>query len=58
MRAGDKVELRSPDEILASLDEHGALEGLPFMRLRGLEAVAPERYAEAFTCRKLSLAVG
>jgi len=31
MRAGDKVELRSPDEILASLDEHGALEGLPFM---------------------------
>jgi LmbE family N-acetylglucosaminyl deacetylase len=25
------------------------------MRLRGLEAVAPERLAEAFTCRKLSL---
>jgi LmbE family N-acetylglucosaminyl deacetylase len=30
---------------------------LGLMRLRGLEAVAPERYAEAFTCRKLSLAV-
>jgi LmbE family N-acetylglucosaminyl deacetylase len=27
------------------------------MRLRGMEAVAPERFAEAFTCRKLSLAV-
>ena len=26
------------------------------MRLRGMEAVAPERYAEAFTCRKLVLA--
>lgn len=25
------------------------------MRLRGMEAVAPERYAEGFTCRKLSL---
>ena len=24
------------------------------MRLRGMEAVAPERYAEAFSCRKLS----
>jgi LmbE family N-acetylglucosaminyl deacetylase len=31
---------------------------LGLMRLRGLEAVAPERLAEAFTCRKLSLAVG
>ena len=31
---------------------------LGLMRLRGLEAVAPERFAEAFTCRKLSLAVG
>ena len=26
------------------------------MRLRGMEAVAPERFAEAFTCRKLVLA--
>jgi LmbE family N-acetylglucosaminyl deacetylase len=26
------------------------------MRLRGMEAIAPERYAEAFTCRKLVLA--
>ena len=25
------------------------------MRLRGMEAVAPERYAEGFTCRKLRL---
>lgn len=31
MRAGDSVELRSPAEILATLDEHGLLEGLPFM---------------------------
>ena len=29
---------------------------LGLMRLRGLEAVAPGRYAEAFTCRKLVLA--
>jgi LmbE family N-acetylglucosaminyl deacetylase len=27
------------------------------MRLRGLEAVAPERFAEAFTCRKAVLAL-
>jgi LmbE family N-acetylglucosaminyl deacetylase len=25
------------------------------MRLRGMEAVAPERYAEAFTCRRMAL---
>src|ERR1044072_7114413 len=31
MRAGDTVELRPPAEILATLDEHGCLEGLPFM---------------------------
>jgi len=29
---------------------------LGLMRLRGMEAVAPSRYAEAFTCRKLVLA--
>jgi len=29
---------------------------LGLLRLRGLEAVAPDRYAEAFTCRKLVLA--
>jgi LmbE family N-acetylglucosaminyl deacetylase len=28
---------------------------LGLMRLRGMEAVAPERYAEAFTCRKVVL---
>ena len=28
---------------------------LGLMRLRGMEAVAPDRYAEAFTCRKLVL---
>ncbi len=27
------------------------------MRLRGMEAVAPHHYAEAFTCRKLNLAL-
>lgn len=26
------------------------------MRLRGMEAIAPDRYAEAFTCRKTVLA--
>ncbi len=31
MRAGDTVELRTPTEILATLDENGCLEGLPFM---------------------------
>ena len=29
---------------------------LGLMRLRGMEAVAPERFAEAFTCRKVVLA--
>ena len=31
MKAGDLVELRSPAEILATLDDTGATEGLPFM---------------------------
>src|SRR4051794_24662166 len=31
MRAGDKVELRSPTEILATLDGQGCLGGVPFM---------------------------
>jgi hypothetical protein len=31
MRAGDIVEVRSQDEILATLDQDGALEGMPFM---------------------------
>jgi hypothetical protein len=31
MRAGDRVELRSPAEILATLDPQGSLEGVPFM---------------------------
>ena len=31
VRAGDKVELRTPREILSSLDEHGCLDGVPFM---------------------------
>jgi hypothetical protein len=30
-RTGDVVEVRSKDEILATLDQHGALDGLPFM---------------------------
>jgi hypothetical protein len=30
-RAGDLVEVRSADEILLTLDEHGALDHLPFM---------------------------
>jgi hypothetical protein len=31
LHAGDLVEVRSPQEILATLDEHGELESLPFM---------------------------
>jgi len=31
VRAGDRVELRSPAEILATLDGNGALDGVPFM---------------------------
>jgi LmbE family N-acetylglucosaminyl deacetylase len=31
---------------------------LGFMRVRGMEARSPSGYAEAFTCRKLSLLVG
>jgi hypothetical protein len=31
LRAGDLVELRPPAEILATLDESGATDGLPFM---------------------------
>jgi hypothetical protein len=30
-RAGDPVEVRSKEEILATLDEHGCVDGLPFM---------------------------
>jgi hypothetical protein len=31
LRRGDIVEVRNPSEILSMLDEHGALDGLPFM---------------------------
>ena len=31
MKAGDLVELRPPTEVLATLDEAGATDGLPFM---------------------------
>ena len=31
LRAGDEVVVRAPEEILATLDEDGALGGLPFM---------------------------
>ena len=31
LRIGDVVEVRSPEEILATLDENGELDGLPFM---------------------------
>src|SRR5262245_49125795 len=30
-RAGALVEVRSKEEILATLDEHGCVDGLPFM---------------------------
>jgi len=31
LKVGDLVEVRSPEEIQATLDEHGELDGLPFM---------------------------
>ena len=31
MRKGDLVEVRSPEEILATLDPNGELDALPFM---------------------------
>src|SRR5260370_37493698 len=31
LRAGDIVEVRSPEEILATLDETGRLDAMPFM---------------------------
>ena len=31
LRAGDWVEVRSKEEILATLDKNGRMEGLPFM---------------------------
>ncbi len=31
LKAGDLVQVRSREEILATLDEHGRLEGVPFM---------------------------
>lgn len=31
LRVGDLVEVRGPEEILATLDEHGELDNLPFM---------------------------
>jgi hypothetical protein len=31
LRRGDLAEVRKPSEILATLDERGALAGLPFM---------------------------
>ena len=30
-RAGDVVEVRSKEEILSSLDQHGCVDGMPFM---------------------------
>src|SRR5262245_6139967 len=30
-RAGDLVEVRSKEEILATLDEHGCVDNMPFM---------------------------
>src|SRR3954451_1222032 len=31
LKAGDWVEIRTKEEILATLDGHGRLEGMPFM---------------------------
>ena len=54
------------DEKLALLEQHFASQRgkhwfdretfLALMRLRGLESVAPERFAEAFTARKVVVA--
>ena len=31
LRAGDRVQLRPPSEIIRTLDERGCLDGMPFM---------------------------
>ena len=31
LRAGDSVEVRTPQEIAGTLDANGTLDGLPFM---------------------------
>ena len=41
-----------PEASGSTADRHSAVS----MRLRGIEANAPDRFAEAFTCRKLPLA--
>ncbi len=55
------------EEKVALLEHHFASQAekhwfdretfMGLMRLRGLEAVAPERFAEAFSCRKLQVGV-
>jgi len=55
------------EEKLALLEQHFPSQAgkhwfdretfLGLLRLRGMESVAPERFAEAFTCRKLVLAL-
>ena len=44
LRAGDWVEVRSKEEILATLDENGRLEDLPFMpqMLQYLRSALPD----------------
>ena len=51
-RAGDLVEVRSKEEILATLDDHGCLEGMPFMpeMLRFCGKRFPVRAAVHKTC--------
>lgn len=46
LRPGDRVALRPPEEILATLDAHGALEGVPFM------AEMVQFFGKAFTVSK------
>ena len=55
------------EKVRLLLDAFASQQGKPWfdeelflglMRLRGMEAPSPSRYAEAFTCRKLSLLVG
>src|SRR5208283_5901324 len=51
LRRGDLVEVRSPAEILATLDERGDLDGLPFMP--EMTAYCGRRFAVAARAEKV-----
>src|SRR5262245_23772237 len=67
-RAGDLVEVRSKAEILATLDAHGRLDGMPFMpemlafcgrqlRVRAVAHKTCDTATQSWTGRRLSTTV-